>query len=309
MNIKLLTFVGILAFGAALRAEPLDRRQIAADAKWLMHVDLDALRDGPSAKVLVAAWLQTEPARSYRAGIREALGLDVARDLRSATLYGQELVPDRGVLMVRAAWDKPRLMAFLARQPDYAEEHRDGREVLTWTDRRDGQRQTVFAAIHGKESVLFSRNGGDLAAALAVLDGKAGSLAEAESSLARPPPDGTVLLARASGLSEAKLALKSPILLLSENFSLTAGEAANEAFVEVQLTAASAEHVSHFRDVATGLVALARLMRANDPDVLKLLDAVTISTDDRSVLARWSGQLADVLTAAGNEKLHHPTND
>jgi hypothetical protein len=304
MSTKPLVLLAVLASCAVLRAEPLDQRQIAADAKWLAHLDLDALRDAPSAKVLVAAWLQTEPARGHLAGIQKAVGLDVVRDLRSITLFGDELVTDRGVLVVRAPLDKARVTEFLARQPGYAEQKHDGREVLTWTERRAGQTHTVFGAMLGRECIVFSRDVGDLTTALEMLDGKTAHLGESDSPLQGPAPEGTVLLVRASGLSEAKLALKSPILRLSETIDLTAGEdGAGTAFVEIRLTAASAEFVPHFHDVANGLVALARLMRANDKDVLRLLDAITISTDERTVSARWSGHLADILQAVGNERL------
>lgn len=309
MNTRPLIFFAILVSSAVLRAEPLDQRKIAADAKWLVHVDLDAIRDSQSAKHLVGAWLQTEPARSHLVGVREAIGLDMVNDLRDITIYGHELVPDRGVLAVHAPIDRSRLMAFLARQPNYAQQKDDGREVLTWTERRGGQKHTVFATMQGEEGMVFSRNAADLAAAVAVLDGKAASLAEGESPLKGTAPNGSVLLVRASGLSEAKLALKSPILRLSETLSLTAGEEGGTAFVEARLTAASAEHVPQFHDVATGLVALARLMRDNDDDVLKLLDAITISTDDRTISARWSGQLVDVIKAVGNGRFRNQTTD
>ncbi len=302
MITKLLLFLAVLASSTVLRAGPLEQRQIAADAKWLVHLDIDAVRSSQSAKVLVGAWLQTEPVRSHLAGIRKAIGLDLVNDLHSITLYGHELVPDRGVLVVRASLNKPRVMAFLARQPNFAQKKHDGYEVLSWTERRGGQKHTVFGTMHGEDRIVFSRDVGDLAAALAVLDGNAAHLVDSDSPLQGQTPDGTVLLVRASGLSEAKVALKSPILRLSETIDLTAGEEAGTAFVELRLTAESAEHVPHFRDVATGLVALARLMRANNDDVLKLLDAVTISTSDRTVSARWSGQLADIFKAAANER-------
>jgi hypothetical protein len=309
MNIKSLMLLAILVWPVVLRAEPLDQRKIAADSKWLVHVDLDAIRDSQSAKHLVGAWLQTEPVRSHLVGVREAIGLDLVNDLRDVTIYGHEFVPDRGVLVVHAPIDRSRLMAFLARQPNYAQRKDDGREVLTWTERRGGQKHTVFASMRGKDGMVFSRNAADLAAATALLDGESASLAEAESPLKGTVPNGSVLLVRASGLSEAKLALKSPILRLSETVSLTAGEDGGTAFVDARLTAASAEHVPQFHDVATGLVALARLMRDDDDDVLKLLDAITIRTDDRTISARWSGQLIDVIKAVGNGRFRKQTTD
>ncbi len=302
-KLLLLSFLAVTSFGGALRAAPLDERQVAANAQWLLHVDFDALRSSQSARLLATAWLQAEPVRSHLAGIRGAIGLDVVRDLRDVTFYGEELVPDRGVLIVRAALDLSRLTAFIAQQPNYAERTSDGRLVFSWTERRGGKPHTVFASMLDGQGMVFSRSAADLDAALAVMDGGASCLAESDSALKGPAPSGSVLLVRATGLSDAKLALKSPILRLSESMAITAGEESGAAFIEARLTATSAEHVPHLRAVATGLVALARLMRTDDEDILKLLDAVTIDAENRTVSARWSGELADVLSAAGNEQL------
>lgn len=310
MNTKALIFIAVLATSSLLQAEPLDQREVGADAQWLLHIDLDALRQGRSSNFLVNQWIQTKPVQRHLARIREAVGLDVSKELHGITLYGEKLLPERGVLVVRASVDQSRLTAFLDQQPDFAEQKVNGREILSWTERRAGEKHTVFGAMWGDKGMVFSRNIDDLSAALAVFDGEVTNLAESESPLKGPSPDGAVLVVRACGLSEAKLPLKSPILRLSEMLALAAGEdEGGTAFVEIRLTAASEEYVSEFHDVAVGLVALARLMRNDDEDVLKLLDAVTIRTEGRTVSARWSGQLIDVIKAVGNERLRkHNTN-
>ena len=308
MSIRTLIFMAVLASSPVLQAKPLDERQVAADARWLLHVDLDALRESGASAFLVTQWLQARPIQNHLDGIREAIGLDVTKDLHGITLYGEKLVPDRGAVVARASLDPSRVMAFLARQSDYEKQEIGGHEVLSWVERRGGEKHTVFGAMLGPEGMVFSRDVDDLAAALAVLDGKAASLADSESPLKGPAPVGAVVLVRACGLSEAQLPLKSPILRLSEILSLAAGEEVDgAAFVEVRLTAASEKHVAEFHDVAVGLVALARLMRDNDEDVLRLLDAVAIRTEDRTVVARWSGQWIDVIKAVGNEHFRKHT--
>lgn len=309
MNTKSLMFLAVVAYGASLWAEPLDERHVAADAKWLVHADFDALRSGPSANLLAAQWLHAQPARLHLAGIRAAVGIDLKRDLHGATLYGRKLAPDRGVLIVRASLDRPRVTAFMARQPGYAKSGHGSREVHTWTDRRGAAPAAVFAAFDEPDLLLISRDADDLAGALAVLDGQAASLADGESALRGPVPRGAVLVVRAAELSQAKLALKSPILRLSDHLNLTLGETSDGAFAEMHLTATAEAHVSHFHDIATGLIALARLMRADDNDFLQLLDSVTLSTEGRTVSARWSGQLADVLRVIGREQKRKQTTD
>ena len=39
-----LAMAAVLGFAGVLRAEPLDLKQVGADAKWAVHVDFDAAR-------------------------------------------------------------------------------------------------------------------------------------------------------------------------------------------------------------------------------------------------------------------------
>ena len=52
----------VLGFGSLVRAEPLDRQQVAADAKWLAHIDFDAVRAGKLARRAHDDLLSRDPA-------------------------------------------------------------------------------------------------------------------------------------------------------------------------------------------------------------------------------------------------------
>jgi hypothetical protein len=243
----------------------------------------------------LAPWLKLPPVREKIEKIRKKIGLDPTTDLHSITLYGDDLKPDRAVLIVRSQVDRPTLMAFLADQPNYAVEKLGQREMLTWTDRSAGGRHKVFAAMHGPTQMVFARRAEDLEAALAALEGTRPRLAASAELLRDDTPEGTVLLLRARDLDAAKVGLKSPILKLSEMLTVLVGERDGQAFIEARLRAKSAEHLREFREVAEGLVALARLLRAEDDDVLALLEQIEIRTEERTVAARWSGEVDELL--------------
>ena len=84
--------VAVLGFAGILRAEPLDLKQVDADAKWAVHVDLDAAR---ASTVLQNAYQlpvgETPGNRTERlAEAPRKVAIRSRADLHGVTFYGQQ---------------------------------------------------------------------------------------------------------------------------------------------------------------------------------------------------------------------------
>jgi len=307
------TLIAAAAVSSA-SAAPLDRGEVDAEAAWMVHLDVDALRDSQSVNRWIRPWLQSPAVRAKIDELDEQIGFDPTTDLHGVTLYGNKLIPNRGVVIMHGQADAERLHAFLREQPDYRTREYDGRELLSWTSRHRGQPHTVHASEASPGRMLFSRDKDDLTTALKVLAGQRPSLADTGPHPSKSPP-GTMLTIRMRKLSQSRLGLKSPLFRLSETISFILGEHQGEAFIRGRIEARSGEHVDEFRDVAKGLLALARLLRADDDDLLQLLDEVQIHTADTAVEMHWSGQMEDVAKVVLREHLRkalssrHRVND
>jgi len=286
----------LLAAAGSLWGAPLDETRLAADAKWVAHVDFDALRASPTVRAVTGPWLATERARRELAKIRDTVGLDPAVDLHAVTFYGSKPVEGRGVALLSADVDRARLEEFLAEQPDYATASHAKHTIHSCTHRRPRRGDvTVHASFPDPTLLLFSRDSGDLKAALDVLDGRRPNLAAGDSPLKGQSRPGTVLDLRAAGLADAELPLKSPILRLSELLRIALGEQGSTAFVNARLVAKSEEDASNMRDVVVGAVAFARLYCSGNDDALSILNAIRVESERRTVTLTWEGQARDVL--------------
>ena len=106
--------IGGLAIGlfsvwglAQLEAAPLDFKQVAGDAKWVGHVDVDAMRES---KVVQNAYHRAQEKHPHMAmGFEfgsKMLGMDVRSDLHGITVYGKEVGKETGVMLVNAKVDR-----------------------------------------------------------------------------------------------------------------------------------------------------------------------------------------------------------
>ena len=80
----------VLGLAAAANAAPLDPKQVPAEAKWLMHVDVDAMRQ---ATVVQKAWKKGlemhKEAQQHLDKLKTAIGMDICKDLHGVTAYGR----------------------------------------------------------------------------------------------------------------------------------------------------------------------------------------------------------------------------
>ena len=300
----------MLAAGSPLMAGSLDETRVGADAKWIAHLDFDALRASATVRMFAKPWLATDRVQRELAKIRDTIGLDPTEDLHSATHWGSEPKDGRGVLLIAAEVDRQRLEAFLAKQPDYATDTYEGHAIHRWTHHH-GRRGdvTVHGCFPAAGLLVFGRDPGDLKAAVDVLDGRGANLAAADSSLTGPAPVGTVLDLRATGLAEADLPLKSPILRLSKLLRVAVGEHEGTAFVEARLVAKSEEHAPPMRDVMVGAVAFAKLYCNDNEEALNILDVIDVTLQGPTVTLSWQGKAADVVRVIGRQIIKHRGGD
>lgn len=279
----------VLGIGPALRAEPLDRQQVSADAKWLAHIDFDAARTSKLAQKVYEALTSGDAARpltpheallSRRSAeqtleqIRRVFGIDLAKDLHGITFYGTRLVPESGVVIVRAELDRERLLGHVNRAPGHRTNSYGKHTLHSWTQAKGKEDEhTVTGCFHRPTVVVLGRDSEEIQAALDVLDGKSADLAGSDSALDADVPAGTMFEARVIELAAAKLPFKSPIVHQTEFLAIVLGEHNGEVFAQAKLVAKSAELAEQVRVAMEGLRALAELQGRANANALKILRA------------------------------------
>lgn len=259
-------------------AGTLEPRHVAADARWVAHLDVEALARSSLLDVLA------ESGHDVRAeidleGLRAKLGLDLLADLHSATLYcaGPSSEDVVAVLATTAAVDDAmlKLDGLGARKIDLG-----GRAVHVLGEGRDAGYAAVLPGAGAEQRVVvLGKSEPLLLRGLAVLDARAPSLAQpvANSVRTRPAPGSIVFAASAQNLAELvdlDAGQASTVARLAQSFSFDAGEDRDALFAELRIETQSPEDALRVQQVGQGVVALLALA-GQDPSVAQPLQRLT----------------------------------
>ena len=286
----------LAAIAPAARGDPFDRRHVPADARWVVHLDVDAARPTKLWQAVIDR-LDREPGAKAKLGQIEAVsGMRFPRDLHDVTVYGQSTTDEAGVAVVHADVDRPRLLACFGGLPGYAARHVGGHDVVTWADGG----KPLFAAFHGPATVVFARTEPHVVAALDVLDGTAAAVA-ADSTLAGAAPPATRPAFAGGGGGGGPLAfvavtdipgllpagVPGPFRPIAGGW-LTVAEAGGSEVARATVMARTAEAAGQLRTAADGFKAMVAFSTAGDADpktkvTTDLLAATAVGSTDRAV--------------------------
>lgn len=281
---------GALAPFVAADAAPLDLKHVSGEAKWLGHLDFDAMRK--SVVVQKAMERHKQSGRMAMAGAM--LGMDLEKDLRGLTFYGREVGRHEGVMILHARVDRNRMlgMAKMLRPTvsDYGTHKLHG-----WSHKsqRTGQTHTAAVAFHGDDSVVFAHDVDELKRAIDVLDGKAKSLT-ADASLGGNIPAGTTMLMRVEGAASANLPEKCKLARQTRSFRFVTGEHEGESFFRARAVMTGDDVAGDLKEIVEGLKALGSLHVGDDPAGNRLVDDLRVERDGATLTVLWKGSADDV---------------
>jgi hypothetical protein len=296
-----LAMAAVLGFAGLLRAAPLDLKQVGADAKWAVHVDFDAARASTVLKNVYPLIAKQHPQiEEGLAKLRQEWQFDPGADLHGVTFYGQRFKQGEGVAIVHAKMNEQLLLEKAKQAPGHQVSNHGKYELHTWSQAEGSKRQRNMTGSFFKPDVLiFGGSEAEVAAALDVLDGTKQNFADKEPSLAGEIPAGTVLFAGARDLSEIKLPPNSPaesVLKQSDSLVLSIGEHEGKAFLAGSLNVKKADVAEGLKAIVEGFRAAAAIQHGNDPEAMKILDALKVADDDKKFTVEWSVP-ADALWA------------
>ena len=160
--------------------------QVPADVNWLVHADIDALRNSTVFqhvfKTAATRW-KSLPANLDK--VNQQFGLDLAKDLHGMTVFGPPSSQQNAVLVMRADWAAETFRQKLCTRP--APRGGGGRPLRDSSFRRKRPRpgQPVAAALWKPGTFVFGQAADDAKFSLEVLDGKRPGLSGASPLAAK----------------------------------------------------------------------------------------------------------------------------
>jgi hypothetical protein len=135
---SILSLAAALALTGVAAAAPLDAKAVPADAKWVVHVDVDALAKSETWKLVEPRLAARPNYGKSKAEIERLFAAQLPRDLRDVTLFGPGAGEADAVVVVRAAVDQERVKTLLSLNESYTTQTIGGQTVHGWRDEGKG---------------------------------------------------------------------------------------------------------------------------------------------------------------------------
>ena len=271
-----------LALASAAPAAPFNPAQVPAAATWVMHVDLDNLRQTAPGRAL-AEQLSGGKSGQQLDALAAVLGVDLRRDLTGFTLFGASNWDRDGVAVLRGRFDPARLEVLLKADPGYGVETYQGTALHTWIDREKNERR--YGALLG-DLALVSGSKAALQQSVDVVQARGASLAGQNPNQLPLPAPGSAFAVAAANLTRLPMATNAPnarTLRLARAGSFTLAEQGGQVVGRLSLRAERDESARLMADAARGLLAMAQLDEQQDAATRELLQSFRVEQTGSSV--------------------------
>jgi len=292
---RVLVFAAAATVSATALAEPLDPKQVPADSRWLVHIDLDAAQKS----VLWPAFEQrvrSDPQRTADLGdLESATGVRLPQDLHSVTLYGAGFGDTEGVVLLQATVDQPRVLNLLQLNPKYSSEQYGSHSLLSWEDKG----KIMFGGFAGTDRVVITQNKALAQKAFDVLDGKSQAL-RADAVLAQPAGASAVVALAGKSLTELGQKQQNPVLRQVQSAWFALMEQGGNLRLKGTVEAADENAALQLKNMAEGLRSAGQMMAAGekaDPKLkalAPLLPTLSFTQQGKSVSVDWTAPVTDV---------------
>ncbi len=275
-----------LAFSASTVAGSLHKEAVSADAKWLIHLDVDAFRMTQLGMFVGKQILDPKLAKP-KADLKEQANFDFDwRRITSLTAYGTEFQPQpKGVLLLTTDMNvQAALDAVLAKQALGGAEgpikRLESAPLPLYALNND-----LFMALQPGKPVVISKSREEALKARAVLAGQSPNLLASRAFTEfPPPPKAFFFLTAAEGFNEvAPIPASARVLKMADSLRLVLGESGDQVFVNLALKAKTPEVSQQIQQVIQGMLALLALSQVDNPDLNQFAQSTKVTVSDKMV--------------------------
>ncbi len=313
--LRKLSLLALPAMPIAAAQAAFDPAVVGADARWMVYLDLNALRESALGREMTEAFNKMQ-SPDVAGGLR----LDLQKLLTtagSATAYGTNLSKDPnavdGALILQGTPELRAIAEGLVAQitvsnPDQLVELK---EMPFEAYQMAGG---VAIAFPPEPIILVSKSKDQLVKARAVIQGTQPSLAKSPSRLSELLPKGgtsyltaATIVPSAEGLFDRN-APQARILQMASSGSVSLGEDGEMTSARVQLVASSNAMADKLSKIVQGMAAIASLAETDDAQLNKFLQSVVVGRVENTVrleLAYPTARLVEMIKGMNGDHPRH----
>ncbi len=295
-TILFLAFFLIALSSPGISGESLQTKLIPAEAKWLIHIDIEKFAQ-TELKQILEQNSENDIGREIM-GIEKTTGIDFFSDISAVTVIGMNHDNDEPVVVFSGSLDKTHLLGLLKEESPNEINYGDFL-IYNWDDDEYG----VFAS---DNLLIISENRSGIEKVLDTFSGKGNNLSGSplERQLRALSKD-TFLVATAENVSELLDEddddFGALILKKTKSAFFSANEKNGKVMLQLDLQTDSSETATNMESMVTGLKAFLSMNEKIDPewDIVKSLNVTVKGT---SVVLESQGSVEELLNLLMGKK-------
>lgn len=240
---------------------------ISADAKWGMHIDLDAIGESPIGQYILDNIKDEKHAQKLDA-VAGTLGFDPRKDLSGLTVYGDG-TEKNAVALISGNFD-PQKLINLAVLEDTYEKTVKGSYTIHSTDQ--GKHDSKSMSFVGSNLIVFGQTPAIVGKALDVIDGKRPSAAANQEVMdIMKTVDTPFIISHVNLAAIADLNPKAKMLKQGRTSTTVIGQTAERLRGTMVVTMQDEQTATNGMAMMNGLLAMAQMQQDNK-ELQKALD-------------------------------------
>jgi hypothetical protein len=301
MNFLAKTWI-LIAVGLGLgtltaRAGTLPRANVSANAKWVVHLDIERFSASQTCQILRR---DTEGGGGFQEMLvhyRNLLGVDPLKDLSHVTLYGEETSGNRGVALIAGSMSPKTVVQRLSGYPKYSTKPAGKLTLHKWRDKSGATE--LNACFYTPRLLVIGSDEPAVLGAMQILNGKQPSLGDQRiPTLPLPPPSEGVFMTAVtrSYAGSSQEPIKALILRSTDSAVIQIAERKGLVDAGIVLSAISPDAAIQIHQILNGLVVSASLVP--DADGLAKLAALSeVTRQGQTVSLTLHGPARDMASA------------
>ncbi len=292
-------FYCAILLGAALvaRAEGLKKEHVAADAKWLVHLDMDALRKTEIGDFLLNRFVL--PKVNEASGELKINASNILQRVTSLTAYGADFtkgVNASGVLLISSDDETQKALEGVLVAQILADTNGPVKKLEADQAMYSLANQVFLSPLKGG-TVVISKSQAEVEVARDLLSGKSPSLASTKTFSEFPSLSNSfVFLGIADTLNVPNpFQAKAKVLQMADGGQIALGERDQDMFLQLALRGKTAEVTRQIQQVFEGMLALVTLGQPEIPELMDLAKSTKVSSVDQVVSIQVQYPAAKVI--------------
>ena len=282
----LFSIVALAMSVAAGQAAKIDKANISNDAKFVVHLDLDAFRASKIGATILEKIREGEGGEKLNALV-ELIEFDPLNAIHGATMFGNG-EKDNGILVVKHKANGAKLLAFMKLSEHYRKTEHGKHEIHGAGDRSDGERGYV-SFVNATTAVLAASR--ELAAeGIDLVNGKGAAVKQIPTSfLSAGKKAKNAFLVAYANVEELKEHIDNEsVNQMAKQVAFVMGESDEKFILSISVDALDTDAAENMETMVNGLIGFAKLSQDENPEVKDILKGLKVTRNEANVSVHFS---------------------